>query len=117
MGYRIGLHTSGAYPERLADVLPLVDWVGLDIKAPLDARYDLITGVQGTARRVLSALSLILEAGVSYQLRTTVHSKLHSRQDLEDLHSQLAKLGTHSTVIQSFRKQGCLDTELVASAA
>ena len=32
-GFAIGLHTSGAYPRRLAQVLPKVDWVGIDVKA------------------------------------------------------------------------------------
>ena len=32
-GLGVGLHTAGAYPHRLAEVLDLVDWVGLDIKA------------------------------------------------------------------------------------
>ncbi|MDD5304810.1 MAG: anaerobic ribonucleoside-triphosphate reductase activating protein, partial [Elusimicrobia bacterium] len=31
MGFKIGLHTGGAYPERLVALLPLIDWVGLDI--------------------------------------------------------------------------------------
>ena len=34
LGFRIGLHTAGPYPGRLAQVLPLVDWVGFDIKTP-----------------------------------------------------------------------------------
>ena len=34
LGFAIGLHTSGAYPRRLARVLPKVDWVGIDVKAP-----------------------------------------------------------------------------------
>lgn len=33
LGFLVGLHTSGAYPRRLADALPLTDWVGLDVKA------------------------------------------------------------------------------------
>ncbi len=33
LGLSVGLHTAGAYPHRLAEVLELVDWVGLDIKA------------------------------------------------------------------------------------
>lgn len=40
LGYQIGLHTGGYRPEAFAKVLPLVDWVGFDIKAPLEeARY------------------------------------------------------------------------------
>ena len=33
-GFKIGLHTGGAYPRRLRIVLPLIDWVGIDVKAP-----------------------------------------------------------------------------------
>ena len=39
LGYKIGLHTGGYRPEALAKVLPLVDWVGFDIKAPLNAEH------------------------------------------------------------------------------
>lgn len=33
MGFEVGLHTGGAYPARLERLLPLLNWVGLDIKA------------------------------------------------------------------------------------
>ncbi len=46
LGFKIGLHTGGAYPRRLAAVLPQVDWVGLDVKAP-QAEYAGVTGVAG----------------------------------------------------------------------
>ena len=117
MGYRIGLHTSGSLPDRLEKIIHLLDWVGLDIKAPLDARYDLITGMEGSATRVLASLNLILKAGIPYQLRTTVHPLLHTAKDLEDLHAQLQQLGTDPSVIQQFRIQGCEDAELIATAA
>ena len=117
MGYRIGLHTSGSYPEKLGLLLPLIDWVGLDIKAPLDARYDLITGVRNSAQPVLASLALIMDSGISYQLRTTVHPRLHPPNDLEDLRRQLETLGAGTTVIQQFRAQGCLDADLIAPAA
>ena len=117
LGYRIGLHTAGAHPKQLSAILPLVDWVGLDIKAPLDARYELITGVRGSAAPVLASLAAILSAGISYQLRTTVHPLLHSEKDLDDLQRQLERLGAGTTTIQKFRPQGCLDTTLISSAA
>ncbi|MEW8584302.1 MAG: anaerobic ribonucleoside-triphosphate reductase activating protein, partial [Candidatus Thiodiazotropha sp.] len=44
LGYLIGLHTAGIYPGRLQQLLPLVDWVGLDIKA-LAQDYPRLTGV------------------------------------------------------------------------
>jgi len=43
LGFKIGLHTSGMDPAALARVLPLADWIGLDVKAPRTA-YDRATG-------------------------------------------------------------------------
>lgn len=34
LGMAVGLHTSGSYPRHLKEVIGLVDWVGLDVKAP-----------------------------------------------------------------------------------
>ena len=48
LGETIGLHTGGAYPGLLAQALPEVDWVGLDIKACPDD-YDLVTGRPNSA--------------------------------------------------------------------
>ena len=42
LGFQVGLHTGGQFPTRLARVLPQVDWVGFDVKAPWDD-YDRIT--------------------------------------------------------------------------
>ena len=49
LGFKIGLHTAGIYPQRLQQVLPLVDWVGLDVKTSFDA-YDELTGAPGSAQ-------------------------------------------------------------------
>ena len=43
IGFQVGLHTGGMYPARLQRLLPLLDWVGLDIKGPA-AHHDAITG-------------------------------------------------------------------------
>ncbi|HEX7972614.1 MAG TPA: anaerobic ribonucleoside-triphosphate reductase activating protein, partial [Thiobacillus sp.] len=64
LGFRIGLHTGGAYPQRLAAVLPLVDWVGFDVKAPF-ADYARITGAAGSGARALAGLQQVLASGVA----------------------------------------------------
>jgi pyruvate formate lyase activating enzyme len=115
LGYRTGLHTSGSCPGPLAKVLPLLDWVGLDIKAPLDERYDRITGSSRSADRVRQSLDLVLASGLPHQLRTTVHPKLLNEQDLADLQAQLAARGTGPSVLQPFRPLGCVDEELLES--
>ena len=46
LGFAVGLHTGGAYPRRLAALLPQLDWVGLDVKAA-ESDYPLVTGIDG----------------------------------------------------------------------
>uniref|UniRef100_Q07LS4 Anaerobic ribonucleoside-triphosphate reductase activating protein n=1 Tax=Rhodopseudomonas palustris (strain BisA53) TaxID=316055 RepID=Q07LS4_RHOP5 len=105
MGFRIGLHTGGAYPRRLAGVLPLLDWVGFDVKAPFED-YQRITGVVGSGDRALQSLRHLLGIGVAYQLRTTVHPALLSADDLANLAAQLGSLGVKDHTIQPFRELG-----------
>ncbi len=109
MGYQIGLHTAGIFPDRLEEVLPLVHWVGLDVKAPFDARYDRITGAGQSFEAPARSLRLLLASGVPYELRTTVHPSLLSPSDLEDLSHSLDSLGAQPMKIQPFRPGGCVD--------
>jgi pyruvate formate lyase activating enzyme len=111
LGFSIGLHTNGAYPERLEAVLPALDWVVLDIKAPFP-RYDRITGTEGSGACAEASARLILESGVRHQFRTTVHPSLLGETDIADMARALAALGAQSLAVQSFRAQGCANKAL-----
>ncbi|MHB1076617.1 anaerobic ribonucleoside-triphosphate reductase activating protein [Thiobacillus sp.] len=111
LGFRIGLHTGGMYPEKLEAVLPLVDWVGMDVKAPF-AEYPRITGAAGSGARALSGLQQVLASGVDHEIRTTVHPVLLSDPDLADMARDLAARGVKHYVLQAFRSQGCQDKGL-----
>lgn len=106
LGFRIGLHSGGMYPDRLARVLPLLDWIGLDVKAPRHA-YPRITGVPGSGEKVFQSLDLILAAGVEHELRCTWHPELLSDADLENLGAELAAHGADRLVLQVYRGEGC----------
>lgn len=114
MGFRIGLHTAGIFPETLAAVLPLCDWVGLDIKAPRSA-YDRITGAFGSAGPAFDSLALVREAGVSFEIRTTWHPALLQEEELMALAGELVQEKVGAWVVQPFRPTGCIDMDLAAS--
>lgn len=116
LGFRIGLHTASPYPDRFEKVLPLLDWVGFDIKAPLD-RYDLVTGVPGSGARAREGLALLLASGTDYEVRTTVHPHYHTPDDLIGLAGELRELGVENYALQEFRPQGCADSTLCTPAA
>ncbi|CQR42955.1 MAG: anaerobic ribonucleoside-triphosphate reductase activating protein [Betaproteobacteria bacterium] len=111
LGYRIGLHTGGMYPERLAAVLPFVDWVGIDVKAPFED-YARITGVPQSGTPVQDSLALLLASGVDFETRTTVHPLLLSDDEALDIARQLSARGVKRHVVQEFRTQGCQDARL-----
>jgi pyruvate formate lyase activating enzyme len=106
LGYKVGLHTAGMHPARLAAVLPLLDWIGMDIKTEF-SRYVSVTGVPGSGERARRSMELILASGVAHEFRTTVHPGLLSAGTLERLADELARLGVRRYVLQEFRRQGC----------
>ena len=107
LGFKVGLHTSGAYPGRLRPLLPLLDWVGLDIKA-LPEDYPAITQVPGSGERAWESLNLLLTAQVPLQVRTTVLPGHDSPEELRPLCERLA-----SAEVREHRIQRCRPTQVL----
>ncbi len=108
LGYRIGLHSAGIYPRRLTEVLPLVDWVGFDAKAPFDAAYERITGVRGSGAAALQSARALLASGVDCEFRTTWHAGFLAPEELDRLTRTLQELGVRRYALQEFRAGACL---------
>ncbi|SEB82544.1 pyruvate formate lyase activating enzyme [Paramicrobacterium humi] len=105
LGFGVGLHTAGPYPARLAHVLPLCDWVGLDIKAP-ERLYAAVCGVASAATKAFASLRLAQDSGVDLQVRTTVDPTTMSDVDVAELTDTLAELGVADHVLQRVRPDG-----------
>jgi len=108
LGFKVGLHTAGIYPARLARLLPLLDWVGLDIKAPF-ADYARITGVPGSGDNAEVSLELILKSSVAYECRTTVHRSFFDAETLIKLAQALKKKGVRHYALQACRSANSFD--------
>jgi pyruvate formate lyase activating enzyme len=111
MGFKVGLHTAGCYPERLDELLPAVDWVGLDIKA-LPEDYPALTGVRGSGERALDSLDFLVESGVEHEVRVTVHDALLPNDRLRQLLDLLADHGARNVMLQRCRTAQLLDPAL-----
>lgn len=105
LGFEAALHTGGMYPQRLAALLPRLDWVGLDIKGPLH-RHDAIAGAPGSGPRSRESLRHLLASGVAYECRTTWHEGLFSVDELLALADELAALGVTHWALQECRTPG-----------
>ncbi len=102
MGFKVALHTAGTHPGRLRRLLPLLDWVGLDIKTSFE-HYPQLTGVAGSGGKARQSLALLLESGVDHEVRTTANTNLFDRNSLLALAEELATLGVSRYVLQQCR--------------
>jgi len=107
-GFAVGLHTAGIYPSRLAEVMGLVDWVGLDIKA-LPSGYESITGIGTSAARAYESLDVVVESGVDHEIRITVDPTVHDEDHIWSLVRNLQERGALSIVLQEVRAMGTTD--------
>lgn len=106
-GFKAGLHTAGIYPDRLRKLLPRVDWVGFDVKAPFED-YVGTTGVQSSGGRAQESLDYLLASGVEYEIRTTRHPALLPDSKLMAMAASLRQQGVEKFALQEFRPEGCM---------
>ena len=104
-GFGSGIHTGGAFPNRLAEVLPRLDWVGLDIKA-LPEDYPQVVGRPGSGQRAWASLDLVLASGVEAEVRTTIHPGSPATERLLDIAGRLRAAGVRSFALQQARPRG-----------
>lgn len=112
-GFAVGLHTGGAFPGRLRELLgfdaagcrgePLVDWVGFDVKASAPT-YDATVGRRHAWASAERSLHLLLESGVDHELRMTVTPALLGH--VPDVVRTVADAGGRALVLQRARAEG-----------
>jgi anaerobic ribonucleoside-triphosphate reductase activating protein len=115
LGFKVGLHSAGVNPQRLQAVLPLLDWVGLDVKAPLavDADHARVTGVRGGTAPVRRSLAALVQhsraSGLAFECRTTAHPALLDDTALLAVADELAAAGVVNWALQIVRPQGAVE--------
>lgn len=111
LGLQVGLHTAGIYPDRLLALLPLVNWVGFDVKANF-ANYEQVTDVPRSGQPAWRSLISVIQSGVRYEVRTTYHPDLHDDEQMLQLAATLRQLGAQDWVVQGFRPTADTPTHL-----
>jgi len=107
-GLGIKLDTNGSRPEPLERLIDagLVDYVAMDVKAPLDERYHKVAGVQVDLDAIRRSIDLLEAGRVDYEFRTTYCPALLSEQDVVALAGALRS--AKRWYIQPFRPVNCL---------
>lgn len=118
-GFAVGLHTGGAFPNRLGDLLAagLLDWVGLDIKT-LPQHYPRVVGLGGACGKAGEAawrsLDLVMGAAergeLDYEVRITAYPGRDEADTDAAQAGELARVlrarGVENLALQGARTQG-----------
>ena len=113
-GYAVKLDTNGSRPEMIKKVLDdkLVDYIAMDIKAPLE-KYEILAGcclTSGDINNIKESIYLIAKSGIDHEFRTTVVEPLLSPQDLHRI-QQLIPAGSRYK-LQKFCPEHAFDPKL-----
>ena len=100
-GLKVGMHTAGAYPDRFAKVVSFLDWVGFDVKQSFKD-YQLITNIPNSGEKALDSLKVLLESGVDYEVRMTMHESIET-ESVVDVLRELCQMGVRKVVLQKCR--------------
>ena len=102
MGFQVAIHTSGVYPNRLEQVIPHIDWVGLDVKAPWE-KYDLLTGRADLTENVQKSLKILSDSSLDFEVRTTLDPRYLTIDDVYQIEKQLRMYRIPTYALQKYR--------------
>ncbi len=117
LGYKVKLDTNGSLPEVMEKLLKknLLDYVALDVKAPLDERYAKAVGMEEfDPEAIVKSIKILLRSKVPFELRTTVVPGIHNQKVLVQMAGQLKKIMGRRKIPwwwQNFQPHDCFDPE------
>ena len=107
LGYSVKLDTNGTNPEMLRVLVreKLVDYIAMDVKAPLD-KYESVARVKVDPGKIAESVDIV-KAFPEHEFRTTVVPELLAREDILAIAEWLK--GAKRFFIQQFKPTKTLD--------
>lgn len=106
-GLKTKLDTNGCYPERLSEIVELVDYVALDIKAPFH-KYEEVIGAH-IGEKVKESMEILANSKCFLECRTTYVPGLLEPKDVKEIAENI-KCDIYT--LQQFRNRTVLDEKL-----
>lgn len=116
LGLAIMLETNGTRPEVIRELLAqnLLDYVAMDVKAPLE-NYANLVGRKIDTEQIRASIWMLKQSGVGHEFRTTVVPGLHTTRELKAI-AELVH-GAERYVVQDFVSTKPLRQELAGRPA
>lgn len=116
LGFLVKLDTNGTNPSLLRDALEkkLLDYVAMDVKAPLSS-YHRTAGRPVNTDALKESIDILLNASVPYEFRTTVVKALLSPEDIEEIAREVS--GAKRYYLQKFIPSNILNPQFKRKVA
>lgn len=100
--YLVKLDTNGTNPKMLKKLITnrLVDYVAMDIKAPID-KYNNITNTNVNIEKIITSVNILKDSDIDYEFRTTVCRELLTKEDILKIAEYLK--GSKRYYLQNFK--------------
>jgi len=110
MGFAVKLDSNGSRPAVLDRLLKekLLDFIALDIKAPLD-KYSQVVKVQMDTGAIAQSVRLVIQSKIPQEFRTTVVKSMLTQKDILAIAKEIA--GAKRYALQRFQPAQTLDPE------
>ena len=111
-GFLVKLDTNGSNPDMLKNLFAhnLVDYIAMDIKAPMTNqkskiknKYERAVGKDVDLGEIKKSIEIIKNSGIDYEFRTTVVPSIHTKEDIIQIAKEIA--GAKKYYLQNFRAE------------
>ncbi len=101
LGFLTKLDTNGYSPQKLAQALPWVDYLAMDLKAPL-AKYHHLAGRKLNLDKIEKSVAIIKNSRKNCEFRTTLVHPLLQTEDIAKIYQE-HKLDGFAYFLQNYR--------------
>ncbi len=107
LDFKVKLDSNGTNSIMLQRLLDknLLDYVAMDIKAPVD-KYNTVTGAQVDMAEIKKSIEILKQQKIAYEFRTTIVPGLHVMEDIAKMGVMIQ--GADKWYLQQFRGEGQL---------
>jgi pyruvate formate lyase activating enzyme len=112
MSFAVKLDTNGSEPDVIKDLLEekLIDYIAMDIKAPLE-KYESIIRAKIDTDLIRESIGIILMSKIPYEFRTTIVESLIEENDILQIAEMIS--GADNYVLQKFVPSKTLDKKFL----
>jgi pyruvate formate lyase activating enzyme len=115
IGLAVKLDTNGTGPEVLKSAIDkgLVDYIAMDIKAPLEQHaYSSIAATKVNIEEIKASIDIIISSGIDYEFRTTVVPGVVSSKSIEKIAEYIKPAKRYR--IQQFQAKETLNSSFLS---